>query len=206
MPAQNRFEGFLTNEQALTYSAGRTDRREEHLRSIYVSTYGILFLGTPHNWYHDRTKLANILQKIADSSSKEPFLRQIYPSDGLDTASEAIININKEFTAIQRRFRLSFFHEELKTNLGRVSEYVSSIRAVLQATADQSYRLLITIRRVPLSVMLDIMASKQHILVCASSTMRSPLASKKSRQQYGGAATKHQRSSLGDGRRRCRCD
>lgn len=57
--------GGLVVKRALIHSSEISGTKTEHLRSIFVSTYGILFLGTPHkglsasNW---RSRLEAICQ------------------------------------------------------------------------------------------------------------------------------------------------
>ena len=41
--------GGILVKKALAYSASRTSTQVVHLYTIFVSTYGILFFGTPHN-------------------------------------------------------------------------------------------------------------------------------------------------------------
>jgi hypothetical protein len=49
--------------QALAYAAGRTSKPIQHLHSIYVSTFGILFLGTPHDG-SNKAQLALISRRM----------------------------------------------------------------------------------------------------------------------------------------------
>ncbi|TRX98049.1 hypothetical protein FHL15_001259 [Xylaria flabelliformis] len=86
--------GIIVKRQALVYSASRTGRHINHLHSIYVSTYGILFFGTPHQG-SGTANLATFAQRIVDV---------LLPSK-LD-------------------LRVYFFWEQDKTDLGYKFDYV----------------------------------------------------------------------------------
>jgi hypothetical protein len=97
--------GGLLVKRALAYSHSRVTMALEHLRSIYTCTYGIMFLGTPH-----------------DGISKESLLWQTKLSAGpnhfmlsLLKGSEMLNEINDQFAPLMKRFAIFNFWEELQT-------------------------------------------------------------------------------------------
>lgn len=110
--------------QALAYSASRTSKPVQHLHSIFVSTFGILFMGTPHNG-SSKAKLASIgsrminaltPSRVADTDSQL--------ADALEEGSEVLQNITDMFVPLMKSFRIFFFWEQEKTNFGTSFAYV----------------------------------------------------------------------------------
>ena len=98
-------------KRALTHCSHLSSDKLDHLRSIFVSTYGILFLGTPHNG-SDMAKLASRVQSISramipkilvDSSAQ--LLNVLKPDN------EVLQTVNRDFANIMKRFNIYFFHE-----------------------------------------------------------------------------------------------
>ena len=112
--------GGLVVKRALLYSNNIQGERTAHLRSVFVSTFGILFMGTPHKG-SDLAKWGTLLESIC---------RGVMPSRIIDTNSslvkalkndnETLQVIDREFYQIMGRFRVYYFHEGKKTNLGRL--------------------------------------------------------------------------------------
>jgi hypothetical protein len=99
----------------------------QHLHSIFVSTYGILFFGTPHNG-SSKASLASvgsrmisalIPSKVVDTNSQL--------ADTLHEGSEVLQNITDMFVPLMKNFRIYFFWEQEKTNLGATLAYVHLI-------------------------------------------------------------------------------
>ncbi|GAB1211701.1 hypothetical protein ATERTT37_000825 [Aspergillus terreus] len=116
--------GGLVVKRALTYSKNIQNERTEHIRSIWVSTYGILFLGTPHLG-SDMAKWGVLLQnicsavipkKVMDSSSNL--------ISALKTNNETLQNINSLFAEDMGRYHIYFFHETLKTDVRGTRELI----------------------------------------------------------------------------------
>lgn len=110
--------------KALAYSASRTSAHIEHLHSIYVSTYAVLFLGTPHNG-GDKAKLAGIGQRML--SALMP--RKVWDTDSqllnaLHEGSETLQAITDHFAPLMKQFRIFFFWEQERTDLGYTKDYV----------------------------------------------------------------------------------
>ena len=112
--------GGLVVKRALTYSEGIRGNHTLHLRSIFVSTYGILFLGTPHKG-SDIAKWGSLLESIC---------RGVMPSGVVDSnpnlvnpmnrENETLQNIDRDFIQLMSRLYVYFFHEGKKTNLGKM--------------------------------------------------------------------------------------
>ncbi|KAH0542388.1 hypothetical protein FGG08_003233 [Glutinoglossum americanum] len=116
--------GGIVVKRALQYSKSITEMKIEHLRSIYVSTCGILFLGTPHTGA-DPAKWGETLHNIGSVTllsgviKTEPALIK-----ALQTNAETLQNINLEFMTFQKRYNMFFFHETLKMRIGIMEKYV----------------------------------------------------------------------------------
>ncbi|KAL8999612.1 MAG: hypothetical protein Q9169_001572 [Polycauliona sp. 2 TL-2023] len=116
--------GGLVVKRALIYSADIRGMKTEHLRSIFVSTYGILFLGTPHHgsdiahWGNRLEWICSVMlpKKVMDS---QPQL-----IDALKTNNETLQNIDRQFIQIISRFHIYFFHEGKPTNLKGTLKYI----------------------------------------------------------------------------------
>lgn len=95
----------------------------EHIHSIYVSTYGVLFFGTPHQG-SNKANLATFAQrmvalvpsKVADTDSQLV--------SALQESSEVLQDITDNFVPMMKRFRICFFWEQEKTDLGVKWDYV----------------------------------------------------------------------------------
>ena len=109
--------GGLVVKRALIYSSEIRGNYTEHLRSIFVSTYGILFLGTPHTgsdvaqWGSRLEWIcgAMIPSKVMDT---EPQL-----VEALKKNNETLVVIDRQFIQLTSRLHIYFFHEGKKTNL-----------------------------------------------------------------------------------------
>ena len=117
--------GGLVVKMALIASSEITGSKTEHLRSIFVSTYGILFLGTPHKgsdvaqWgsYLESVFSAVIPKAVGESAPQLV--------DALKANSETLENIDRPFVQLMDKFNLYFFHEAKPTGLGTTSHFVS---------------------------------------------------------------------------------
>ncbi|KAK6611184.1 LipA and NB-ARC domain-containing protein [Botrytis cinerea] len=105
-------------------SKGRTSKAVEHLHSIFVSTYGILFMGTPHNG-SSLTSLASMSRRMLDALLPS----KVVSTDGqlldaLREGSETLQNISDMFIPLMKQFRIYFFWEQCKTDFGTKLDYV----------------------------------------------------------------------------------
>ncbi|KAB8257786.1 lipa and NB-ARC domain protein [Aspergillus pseudonomiae] len=116
--------GGLVVKRALIYCKNVSDAKIQHLRSIYVSTYGILFLGTPHNG-SDIAKWGLLLQNICSAVLPKKYMEtssQLVKA--LRTNNETLQNINSLFADMMSRFHIYFFHETLSTDVKGTRELI----------------------------------------------------------------------------------
>ena len=116
--------GGLVVKRCLIYCQSIRHQHTERLRSIYVSTYGILFLGTPHNG-SDLAKWGSLLEKICSVALPKKFFDtspQLVQT--LQKNHETLENINRFFIEIIGRYHIYFFHESKPTDLKGTRAYV----------------------------------------------------------------------------------
>lgn len=108
------FGGILV-KRALVFSSTSRAKQVEHRRSIYVSTYGIIFMGTPHNGMSKDAILGPWKDKIAGPS-------QLMLS--LLKESEKLREITDQFAPLMKNFFLYYFWEQIATKAGNVTAYI----------------------------------------------------------------------------------
>ncbi|KAL8726336.1 MAG: hypothetical protein Q9166_006784 [cf. Caloplaca sp. 2 TL-2023] len=118
--------GGIIVKRALIYSMGKRGMNTGHLRSIFVSTYGILFLGTPHlgsdiskwsSWVDEVSRTTASTQLTTDNSPV-PIL------DSLKPYSDILQNIERQFIELTDDLHIFYFHEAKPTKLGEVWRYI----------------------------------------------------------------------------------
>jgi hypothetical protein len=107
------FGGILV-KRALAYSSSRDTKALEHLRSIYTCTYGIMFLGTPHNGVSKHS----LLSQNRCSTGPSHFMLSLLKG------SEMLNEINDQFAPLMKQFAIFNFWEELETQCGAHKYYV----------------------------------------------------------------------------------
>lgn len=116
--------GGLVVKRCLIYCKSTRYAHTERLRSIYVSTYGILFLATPHNG-SDQAKWARLLQHICSAVfPKDFFDSSPQLIEALKTNNETLQNINRLFIGDIGRFHIIFFHESKPMDLNDTTSLV----------------------------------------------------------------------------------
>ncbi|RBR08675.1 uncharacterized protein FIESC28_10129 [Fusarium coffeatum] len=109
--------GGIIVKQALLYSSDTHEPHLQDLRSIFVSTFGLIFLGTPHMG-SDAASWGLVLQAMVDAVIpkriiySEPVLLRTLKKD-----SETLANISNHFLDIYRRFEVHMVHENQKTDI-----------------------------------------------------------------------------------------
>lgn len=98
--------GGLIVKRALIYSIGVRGNYTEHLRSIFISTYGIMFLGTP-NSVSDLTKWNSFLEAICNATMPLEAIN----INVLKANNKTQLNIDHDFRQILQGFHLYCFHE-----------------------------------------------------------------------------------------------
>ncbi|KAI8162351.1 Protein SERAC1 [Colletotrichum sp. SAR 10_70] len=109
--------GGLLVKRCLLYSNDVKDRNHEDYRAIFVSTYGIVFLGTPHGG-SDMAKWGQMIQNMSDAIIP----RKLFDSESvllktLKKDNETLQNINIHFLDIYQRFKIHMVHENHKTDV-----------------------------------------------------------------------------------------
>jgi hypothetical protein len=109
--------GGILVKRALLYSNDLRSASHHDSRSLFVSTFGAIFLGTPHcgselaGWGH-------MIQMMSDAILP----RRMFQSESvllktLKRDNEALQNINVHFMDIYQRFKIHMAHENRKTDL-----------------------------------------------------------------------------------------
>jgi hypothetical protein len=109
--------GGILVKRALLYSNDLIVRHHQIYRSLYVSTFGLIFLGTPHTGA-DVASWGLMLQAMSDVVIP----RRFFESESvllrtLKKDSETLANINNHFLDIYQRFRIHMVHENHKTDI-----------------------------------------------------------------------------------------
>ncbi|UKZ76322.1 hypothetical protein TrVFT333_004024 [Trichoderma virens FT-333] len=109
--------GGILVKRALLYSNDLRAAHHEDYRSIFVSTYGVMFLGTPHTG-SDAASWAIVLQAMSDAVIP----RKLFESESvllrtLKKDNETLENINNHFLDIYQRFQIHMVHENHKTDI-----------------------------------------------------------------------------------------
>ncbi|RDL32575.1 Uncharacterized protein BP5553_09031 [Venustampulla echinocandica] len=109
--------GGILVKRALNLSDDLKDKYADDLRSIAVSTYGIIFLGTPHTGA-DPAKWGLMLQGMVNALMPK---KLVHTEDQLvktlKTNNETLQNINLKFLEIYQKFRVYMVHEGVPTDL-----------------------------------------------------------------------------------------
>ncbi|KAF2266736.1 TPR-like protein [Lojkania enalia] len=101
--------GGLLAKRALVYSHSRRQKAIEHLRSICISTYGILFMATPHNGFSKETILfTHGNDSPGPSQSILSFLK----------GSDMLNDITDQFAPLMKEFSIYNFWENNETDFG----------------------------------------------------------------------------------------
>ncbi|KAI0832148.1 hypothetical protein F5Y06DRAFT_281158 [Hypoxylon sp. FL0890] len=109
--------GGILVKRALLYSNDLRASQHEDYRSIYVSTYGIIFLGTPHTG-SDMATWGTMLQAMSDAVVPRTFFQsESVLLKTLKRDNETLQNINSHFLDIYQRFKILMAHENHKSDL-----------------------------------------------------------------------------------------
>lgn len=116
--------GGLVVKSALVHSAEVRGFKTGHLRSIFVSTYGILFLGTPHKGVDVGKWRSHWESACGTATSHNCTSAQSQILDSLNINHETLQVVDRCFIQIIGRFRVFFFHEGRPTNINGVSHFL----------------------------------------------------------------------------------
>jgi len=122
--------GGIIVKKALAYSASRTSALVTHLHTIFVSTYGILFFGTPHN-------STDIASWLTIESAQRLEARAIRSDSQFNVAINSLETITDQFAPLMKYFHIFFFWEEAPTRIGHNLAFIveeSSAAPILDNT------------------------------------------------------------------------
>ncbi|KAK7433394.1 hypothetical protein QQZ08_000334 [Neonectria magnoliae] len=109
--------GGILVKRALLYSNDLRAAHHEEYRSIYVSTFGLIFLGTPHTG-SDGATWGIMLQAMSDAIIPRKFFEsESVLLKTLKKDNETLANINSHFLDIYQRFHIHMAHENHKTDV-----------------------------------------------------------------------------------------
>ncbi|RYC61350.1 hypothetical protein CHU98_g4859 [Xylaria longipes] len=114
--------GGIVVKKSLVYSSTRTAAKIDHLWDQFVSTFAILFFGTPHDC--TRRSRWHALEKLSIASWQSKVLSgdRLFRSTSEDDIP--FHSITAEFNPIMKQFHMFFFWEELRTAIGDRYEYI----------------------------------------------------------------------------------
>lgn len=116
--------GGVLVKKALAYSSSSTSSQVQHLYTIFVSTYAILFFGTPHDRVNSGSWLALEtapgLESSANKSGSSDESRRAF----LEGDSTTLQVITEQFAPLMKKFRVYFFWEELPTKFGDYTRFL----------------------------------------------------------------------------------
>lgn len=110
--------GGILVKKALAHSATQTSKNVDHKYSIYISTYGILFMGTPHSGIEDATWQTIAQEAIITGGTPSEMLKD------LTKKSEILHDITDQFAPLVKQFHVYFFWECLQTEMATGNSYV----------------------------------------------------------------------------------
>ncbi|GAD99257.1 hypothetical protein AOR_1_262124 [Paecilomyces variotii No. 5] len=117
------FGGFVV-KRALIYSESLQHVNNEHLRSIYTSTYGILFFSTPHLGIDSDNWNAFVSSNDFNTHQAADFLPLSSAANSLNWTSETLHNVNRLFADKMGKFRILFLHETTVTKSDNGTEFI----------------------------------------------------------------------------------
>ena len=108
--------GGIIAKRALLYANDVRDPELEFCRSIYVSTYAMIFLGTPHEG-SNLAPWAQVLQGMSGVIPRRMFDSEPVLLKTLKKDNVVLQEINSHFLDIYRRFKIHMVRENKKTDL-----------------------------------------------------------------------------------------
>lgn len=119
--------GGLLVKRALAFSSTSRSRNVEHRRSIYVSTYAILFMGTPHTGIG---KDALLIPSEDEGPGPSHFMINLLKG------SEMLQEITDQFAPLLKQFCVYYFWEQMETQAGTIKTYVVAEESAAPAWDD----------------------------------------------------------------------
>lgn len=129
--------------------------RVEHLRSIYLSTYSILFMGTPHQGIK---KEGLLLPRHEDGPGPSQFMLNLL--EGSDMINE----MTEAFAPILDELYIFNFWEQMKTSSGSVSAYIVEESSAAPTAWDNAEKCGIMSTHSKMTKMDDVRDNKYQLL------------------------------------------
>ena len=104
-------------QQALSYAQTRTGHKISHDYNIFSCTHSILFFGTPHHG-SSKANWLDYAMRLGRAATLGQHSRKSDLVSALQKESETLQNITDYFVPLMRHFRIYFFWEQLRTDLG----------------------------------------------------------------------------------------
>jgi hypothetical protein len=107
--------GGIIVKRALAFSNTSRAKQVQHRRSIFTSTFAILFLGTPH----DGLQVSESPGAIQEFGQSKP-----RPFSDFFVNPEVLQDVNDQFAPLTKRFSIYCFWEQRKTSLKDGTHYI----------------------------------------------------------------------------------
>lgn len=131
--------GGILLKRALELSSDLTGKNADDLRSIIVSTYGIIFLGTPHIG-SDIARWGKVLEGVVSAVfPKKMVLTESQLVKTLQMNNETLANINLKFLDIYQRFNICMVHEGAPTDFKGTKAFVVDQNSAAPLLPDVHY-------------------------------------------------------------------
>ncbi|KAI9710441.1 MAG: hypothetical protein M1812_007409 [Candelaria pacifica] len=122
--------GGIVVKKALAYSSSRVAKNVAHLYSIFISTYGLLFLGTPHEGIEKTSWSASAQRNAETTATPDALLAAV------GKGSETLQSINDQFAPLTKQYHIHFFWEQKETTTATGVRYVVEERSAAPIWAD----------------------------------------------------------------------
>lgn len=116
--------GGLVVKRALIYSSEVWGNKTRHYRSIYVSTYGVLFFGTPHQGFDVTTWVSRRKRTYEAMLSDDLTKNRPQILDALKLNNETLQIIDRDFMQLTGKLHIYFFYEGKPTNVNGSLHYI----------------------------------------------------------------------------------
>jgi hypothetical protein len=108
--------GGVLVKKSLVYSSTRTSVKVDHLWDQYISTFAVVFFGTPHGKTPRGPWLA--LEKQARRSRPSPFRIADPRRPSAETHLSVPLSVNNEFAPLVKQFHMFLLWETVPTSIG----------------------------------------------------------------------------------------
>ena len=107
--------GGILVKRVLAYSSTRISKHVDHLYYIFVSTYAIMFFGTPHNG-SDKASWLSSSQLLDGSELSGHPAKDNQLISSIEKESETLQSITEQLAPLMKHFHIFFFWRSFKVN------------------------------------------------------------------------------------------